>query len=116
MDYETERFPTPGSATVTQELEQLNRVLAVAIGKNDIVVTGNEPFIETTPSRSGEPLNTRISPPGYLLKNVSFEVFLTSSIPLLSPRGAPCRYDAGIIHHYPSRMRRTSSALLPSFF
>ena len=38
-----------GSAAMTQELDQLNRVLPVVVGKVDILVIGNEPFIETEP-------------------------------------------------------------------
>jgi len=55
-NYETGPFPTPASAAMTQELDQLNRVLAVVAGKVDILVIGNEPFIETQPSQSGQPL------------------------------------------------------------
>jgi hypothetical protein len=55
-NYETEPFPTPGSAAMTQELDQLNQVLPVVLGKVDILVIGNEPFIETQSTQSGQPL------------------------------------------------------------
>jgi hypothetical protein len=55
-NYETEPFPTPGSAAMTQEVDQLNRVLPVLLGKVDILVIGNEPFIETESTQSGQPL------------------------------------------------------------
>jgi hypothetical protein len=55
-NYETEPFPTPGSAAMTQELDQLNQVLPVVMGKVDTLVIGNEPFIETESTPSGQPL------------------------------------------------------------
>jgi hypothetical protein len=55
-NYETGPFPTPGSTAMTQEIDQLNRVLPVLLGKVDILVIGNEPFIETLSSQSGQPL------------------------------------------------------------
>jgi hypothetical protein len=51
-NYETEPFPTPGSAAMTQEVNQLNRVLPVVLGKVDILVIGNEPFIETLSTKA----------------------------------------------------------------
>lgn len=41
---------------MTQELDQLNRLLPVVMGKVDILVIGNEPFIETQSTQSGQPL------------------------------------------------------------
>jgi len=55
-NYETEPFPNPGSSAMTQELDQLHRVLPVVLGRVDILVIGNEPFIETESTESGEPL------------------------------------------------------------
>jgi hypothetical protein len=55
-NYETEDFPTAGSAAMTQEVDRLNRVLPVLLGKVDILVVGNEPFIETLSTQSGQPL------------------------------------------------------------
>ena len=55
-NYHTQPFPTPGSAAMTQELDQLNRLLPVVLGKVDILVIGNEPFIETESTQSGQPL------------------------------------------------------------
>src|SRR6266481_4836780 len=55
-NYQTQPFPQPGSAAMTQELDQLNRLLPVVAGKVDILVIGNEPFIETQPTQSGQPL------------------------------------------------------------
>ena len=55
-NYETEPFPTPGSTAMTQELDQLNRVLPVVLGQADILVIGNEPFIETQSTESDQPL------------------------------------------------------------
>jgi hypothetical protein len=57
-NYEKEAFPTAGSAGMTQELDQLNRLLPVILGKVDILVIGNEPFIETESNQSGQPLIT----------------------------------------------------------
>ncbi len=55
-NYQTQPFPQPGSAAMTQELDKLNRLLPVVAGKVDILVIGNEPFIETQPTQSGQPL------------------------------------------------------------
>ena len=55
-NYETEPFPTPDSAAMTQEVDRLNRVLPVVLGKVDMLVIGNEPFIETLSTQSGQPL------------------------------------------------------------
>jgi hypothetical protein len=55
-NYETGPFPTPGSTAMTQEVDQLNRVLPVVLGKVDILVIGNEPFIETEAAQNGQPL------------------------------------------------------------
>jgi hypothetical protein len=41
---------------MTQELDQFNRLLPVVMGEVDILVIGNEPFIETEASQSGQPL------------------------------------------------------------
>ncbi|MBV8102236.1 MAG: hypothetical protein JOZ31_24085 [Verrucomicrobia bacterium] len=55
-NYETEPFPLPGSAAMNKELDQLHELLPVLAGKVDILVIGNEPFIETEPSQSEQPL------------------------------------------------------------
>ena len=55
-NYHTQPFPTAGSVAMTQELDQLNRLLPVVMGNVDILVIGNEPFIETEASQSGQPL------------------------------------------------------------
>jgi hypothetical protein len=55
-NYHTLPFPKPGTPAITQELDRLNRLLPVVMGKVDILVIGNEPFIETEPSQSGQPL------------------------------------------------------------
>jgi hypothetical protein len=44
-NYETEPFPTAGSAAMTQELDQLNRVLPVVMGKVDILVIASPPGV-----------------------------------------------------------------------
>jgi hypothetical protein len=41
---------------MTQEVDQLNRVLPVLLGRVDILVIGNEPFVETLSTQSGQPL------------------------------------------------------------
>jgi hypothetical protein len=41
---------------MTEELDRLNRLLPDVMGKVDILVIGNEPFIETKPSQSGQSL------------------------------------------------------------
>jgi hypothetical protein len=55
-NYHTLPFPRPGTPAMSQELDRLNRLLPVVMGKVDILVIGNEPFIETEPSQSGQPL------------------------------------------------------------
>lgn len=55
-NYETAPFPGAGSVAMIQEIDQLNQLLPVVMGKVDILVIGNEPFIETEPSQSGQPL------------------------------------------------------------
>jgi len=55
-NYHTLPFPTPGTPAMTRELDLLNRLLPVVMGKVDILVIGNEPFIETEPGQNGQPL------------------------------------------------------------
>lgn len=50
-------FPAPGSPEMAAELARLRRLLPVVLGKVDILVIGNEPFIEAKPDEHGERLN-----------------------------------------------------------
>lgn len=50
-------FPKPGSPEMTAELARLRRLLPVVLGKVDILVIGNEPFIEAKPDERDERLN-----------------------------------------------------------
>lgn len=50
-------FPRPGSEEMTAELARLDRVLPLILGTVDIVIIGNEPFIESMPSQRDERLN-----------------------------------------------------------
>lgn len=50
-------FPKPGSAEFQHEIERLDRLLPVIVGKTDIIVIGNEPFIESRVADRGEGLN-----------------------------------------------------------
>lgn len=56
-NYHTEDFPAPGSAGMKVELARLNRLLPAVLGKVDILVIGNEPFIEAKPDEKDERLN-----------------------------------------------------------
>ncbi|KAJ5174590.1 uncharacterized protein N7482_000467 [Penicillium canariense] len=53
--YADRDFPAVGSPEHTDELECLNCLLEIVMGKVDILVIGNEPFIET--KQTGEQLN-----------------------------------------------------------
>ncbi|KAJ5692912.1 hypothetical protein N7462_002335 [Penicillium macrosclerotiorum] len=44
--YPNAEFPEPGSPNHATELERLDRLLQIVMGKVDILVIGNEPFIE----------------------------------------------------------------------
>ena len=50
-------FPTPGSPEMAAELQVLARLLPLVMGKMDILVIGNEPFIEAKTNQKDERLN-----------------------------------------------------------
>lgn len=50
-------FAKPGSPEMEAELARLRRLLPVVLGKVDILVIGNEPFIEAKPDQHDERLN-----------------------------------------------------------
>lgn len=50
-------MPTPGSADMQVALARLDKVLPVVMGHVDILVIGNEPFIESRPEDRDETLN-----------------------------------------------------------
>jgi hypothetical protein len=50
-------FPAPGTPELTAELQRLDRLLQAVMGKVDILVIGNEPFIETKPDQADQRLN-----------------------------------------------------------
>ncbi|HEY9721471.1 MAG TPA: hypothetical protein V6D47_05630, partial [Oscillatoriaceae cyanobacterium] len=56
-NYHTLDFPRPDSPEMAAELARLRRLLPVVLGKVDILVIGNEPFIEAKPEQRDERLN-----------------------------------------------------------
>lgn len=54
-NYSELNFPSPGSPEHAAEIQQLDRLLPIVMGKVDILVIGNEPFIEA--KQKGERLN-----------------------------------------------------------
>lgn len=56
-DYTKQDFPTAGTPELATELQVLDRLLRVVMGRVDILVIGNEPFIEAKPAQCGERLN-----------------------------------------------------------
>ena len=50
-------FPTAGSGAMTTQLEFLDKVLAAALNRVDVLAIGNEPFLECRPAQRGAPLN-----------------------------------------------------------
>lgn len=55
--YNQTTLPTPGSDAMAAELARLDRVLPTVIGRVDILVIGNEPFIESLPAERDDRLN-----------------------------------------------------------
>ncbi|MBB4687551.1 twin-arginine translocation signal domain-containing protein [Amycolatopsis jiangsuensis] len=55
--YAGEPLPTPGSPAMTTALRRLDAVLPEVLGKVDILVIGNEPFIECRPQDRVQRLN-----------------------------------------------------------
>lgn len=55
--YKKNPVPTPGSAAWETALARLAKVLPVVMGKVDILVVGNEPFIESLPAERDRRLN-----------------------------------------------------------
>lgn len=56
-DYAEHDFPDAGSSDFTAELQALDRLLPIVMGKVDTLVIGNEPFIEAKPDQAGQRLN-----------------------------------------------------------
>lgn len=56
-DYAELDFPASGSDELAVELQRLDRVLSVVMEKVDILVIGNEPFIEAKAGQADERLN-----------------------------------------------------------
>jgi hypothetical protein len=56
-NYHKVDFPRPGSPELGTELGRLDRLLRATMGKVDILVIGNEPFIEAKPGQADERLN-----------------------------------------------------------
>lgn len=54
-DYRQQAFPEPGSAGMARELAVLNRLLPEVMGKVDMLVIGNEPFIEARRDQADTP-------------------------------------------------------------
>lgn len=57
-NYAEQAFPETGTADHTTELQRLESVLAVVASKVNILVIGNEPFIEAQPGHTDHRLNT----------------------------------------------------------
>ena len=57
FNYHTKDFPAPGTPEMQVELARLDKVLPVVLGKVDILIIGNEPFIEAKPDQMDERLN-----------------------------------------------------------
>lgn len=55
--YGDKAFPTPGSPEMAIELQRLDQALPLIMGTVDIVVVGNEPFIESQPTDRDASLN-----------------------------------------------------------
>ena len=53
-DYAARDFPAPGSPEFAAELRALDRVLRAVVGRVDILVVGNEPFIEAKPAQAAD--------------------------------------------------------------
>ena len=56
-DYKEEDYPLPGSPEYEAQMERLHHLLPVVMGKVDILVIGNEPFLEVKPEQRNERLN-----------------------------------------------------------
>lgn len=56
-DYAERDFPNVDSSDFSAELQALDRLLPIVMGKVDMLVIGNEPFIEVKPDQAGERLN-----------------------------------------------------------
>lgn len=56
--YHAEDFPRPGSARFQREIQRLDTVLPAVLGVVDILVIGNEPFIESRRQDQDEGLNS----------------------------------------------------------
>ncbi|CAI7660967.1 unnamed protein product [Penicillium pancosmium] len=56
-DYTNLNFPASGSSELAVELNVLDRLLPLVLGKVDILVIGNEPFIEAKLDQRNEHLN-----------------------------------------------------------
>ncbi len=57
FEYKENPIPTPGSDAWTTAFERLEKVLPVVMNKVDILVIGNEPFIESMPEDRNSRLN-----------------------------------------------------------
>lgn len=55
--YASRDLPAPGSPELKAELHRLDRLLRILMGRVDILVIGNEPFIDTKPEQADERLN-----------------------------------------------------------
>ncbi|NEE03819.1 hypothetical protein G1H10_26985 [Phytoactinopolyspora halotolerans] len=55
--YNNASFPEPGSEAAAAELDRLDRVLPAVMGRVDIIMIGNEPFIESLPAERDHRLN-----------------------------------------------------------
>lgn len=56
-NYTNRDFPAPGSPAMAEELQRLNELLPFVWGRVDMLVVGNEPFIEAKADQRGRRLN-----------------------------------------------------------
>lgn len=50
-------FPQPGTPEMAREMERVTKLLTAVMGRVDILIIGNEPFIESRPEDRNETLN-----------------------------------------------------------
>lgn len=55
--YKNRAFPKPGTPGMTREMRRVAKLLIAVMGRVDILVIGNEPFIESRPADRNENLN-----------------------------------------------------------
>ena len=80
--YDQTSFPEPGSPQMQQELDRLDEVLPLVVDDVDILVVGNEPFIQSQPEERDSRLN---------------EFYEAIAEHIIDFRGAHCLQDCGTL-------------------